>query len=85
MHTVELLEQALASAREMGFDVREEWVGTGGGTCLFKGQRCLFVDLALNPRERLESVLAALSQADEQTILKFPAPVRGLVTARRAA
>jgi len=85
MHTVELLEQALATARQMGFLVREEWLGTGGGGCVLRGRRYLIVDLALNHREQLEQVLAAISEADEQTILQFPAPIRELLDQRRAA
>lgn len=85
MHTVELLEQALATARQLGYLVREEWLGTGGGSCMFKGRRCLFVDLALNHREQLDQVLAAISEADDQTILKFPPPLRELLTLRKAA
>lgn len=85
MHTVELLEQALAAARETGYLVREEWLGNGGGSCLFKGQRCLFIDLALNPHERLDRVLAALAELDEPTILQFPTPLRGLLSLRKAA
>jgi hypothetical protein len=85
MHTVELLEQALATARQMGYLVREEWLGTGGGSCVLKGRRCLFVDLAISHREQLEQVLAAISEADEQTLLQFPANVRNLLDLRKSA
>jgi hypothetical protein len=85
MHTVDLLEQAIATAKQLGYHVREEWLGTGGGSCILRGQRALFVDLALNHREQLDVVLAAISEADEAIILTLPAPVRELVRTRRVA
>ena len=61
MHTVEMLEQALALARRAGYQVRQEWLGgRGGGGCEFNGQKWIFLDLALGPDDQLESVLDAL-------------------------
>jgi len=61
MHTVELLEEALEVARELGFEVRHEWLGGGGGgACEFGGRKCLFVDLSLNSLEQLDQVSEAL-------------------------
>ncbi len=86
MHTVELLELALASACDLGFDVREEWLGgVGGGTCLTKGRWRLFVDLDQTPRERLEQVLEILARSEQPSTVEFPATIRCLVQARRAA
>ncbi len=66
MHTVDLLEQALALAERQGFIVRQDWFGgAGAGACELKGRRWLFVDLALAPREQLEHVLAALGEVIE--------------------
>jgi len=57
MHTVELREQALALAEQLGYRIREEWLGgSGGGQCEFAGCRWIFVDLALNAEEQLEQV-----------------------------
>lgn len=62
MHTVELLEQAIAAATRCGFGVREDYFGSGdAGVCEFKGRRWIFLNLALTPRERLEQVLDALA------------------------
>ena len=34
MHTIEVLEQAIAQAKRLGFGVRSEWLGgSGGGDC----------------------------------------------------
>ena len=61
MHTVDLREQALALAEQLGYRIREEWLGgSGGGQCEFAGCRWIFVDLALNAEEQLEQVAEAL-------------------------
>jgi hypothetical protein len=62
MSTTAPLDAALESARQQGFRIRCEWLGgAGGGACELRGERWLFVDLALDPGEQLEIVLAALS------------------------
>ncbi len=72
MHTVELLEEALAVAQRHGYRVRHEWLGgNGGGDCEIKGQKWLFLDLALTPAEQLDVVVDALRRAPwlkEQTL-----------------
>jgi hypothetical protein len=61
MHTVDLREQALDLAQQLGYRIREEWLGgSGGGQCEFAGCRWIFVDLALNAAEQLEQVAEAL-------------------------
>ena len=61
MHTVELLEEAIALADRCGFVVRQDWFGgSAAGACEFKGRRWLFIDLALTPHEQLDQVLEAL-------------------------
>jgi hypothetical protein len=61
MHTVDLLEEAIAAAEQLGYTVRHEWLGgTGGGACEVKGQRILFLDLAVGPLEQLQKVLEAM-------------------------
>ena len=61
MRTVELLEQALATAHALGYQVRHEWLGgIGGGLCEYAGSRWIFVDMALSIDEQLEQVVAAL-------------------------
>lgn len=74
MHTVDLLEQALALAESQGYIVRQDWFGgAGAGACELKGRRWLFVDLALAPREQLDQVLDALSEVVEpQATVQFP-------------
>ena len=61
MHTVELLEEAIALAEKVGYQVRQEWLGgSGGGRCEVKGRKWLFLDLAVGPRDQLDLVIEAL-------------------------
>ena len=77
MHTVELLEQALAAAGRLGFSIRHEWLGgSGGGYCEFGGKKWLFVDLALNNLEQLDQVLGALRQNSDLATLELSRPLR---------
>lgn len=58
MHTVELLEEAIAVAIRSGYKIRQDWFGgNAAGACEFKGQKWIFIDLSLGPREQLEQVL----------------------------
>jgi len=62
MHIAAQLDAALEQARQQGFRLRSEWLGgSGGGMCEIRGDRWLFIDLTLEPREQLEMVRAALS------------------------
>ena len=88
MHTVELLEQALAAAERLGYGIRHEWLGgSGGGGCEFGGRKWIFVDLALNNVEQLEQVTAALKQEPGLAGLELSPPLRRLLelSPRKAA
>jgi hypothetical protein len=61
MHTVELLQEALETARGLGYEVRQDWLGgNGGGHCLVRGRKWLLLDLAQSPDEQLEVLADAL-------------------------
>lgn len=61
MHRVELLDEAIGVARRLGCDVRQDWFdGRGGGHCLLRGRKQLFLDLAQSVDEQLECVAQAL-------------------------
>ena len=78
MHAVELLEHALMFARRGGYRIRQEWLdGSAGGTCEFGGERWLFVDLSLDPHERLEQVLVALEQDERLQQRELPEVLQG--------
>ena len=80
MRTVELREQALALAEQLGYRIREEWLGgSGGGQCEFAGCRWIFVDLALTAVEQLEQVAEALRSDPAVRAATVPAPLRKLL------
>lgn len=86
MHTVEILEEAMAAAKQLGYRIREEWLGgDGGGSCVLRGQKWLFVDLALDTAERLELVTTALCTEPAATQLAMSEALRSRVTVRRSA
>ncbi|MEX2317173.1 MAG: hypothetical protein WD669_08475 [Pirellulales bacterium] len=61
MHTVEMLQEALAAARSLGYEVRQDWLGgNGGGHCLVRGRKWLLLDLAQTADEQLNIVAEAL-------------------------
>lgn len=86
MRTVELLEVAIATAQGLGYHIRHEWLGGGGGgACEFAGRKWLFVDLALTVDEQLEQVCRVL-RADPGIYLTDVAPsLRRYLDGRRVA
>ncbi|MEX0678052.1 MAG: hypothetical protein WD063_13305 [Pirellulales bacterium] len=86
MHTVELVDEAVALAIERGFGVRQDWFGgAAAGICEIKGQRWIFIDLALNPREQLEQVLDALREFTDLSRSTLSPQLQALVDMRKAA
>jgi hypothetical protein len=73
MHSVELLEQAIAEAERLGYGVRHEWLGgNGGGACEFAGRKWIFIDLALSVMEQLDQVTEALRDEPSALLAEFP-------------
>lgn len=65
MHTVELLQEAVETARQLGYEVRHDWLGgDGGGHCLVRGRKWLLLDLAQSAAEQLDVVADALRGED---------------------
>ncbi len=61
MHSIELMEQAIAAAKALGYGVRQEYLGgVGGGGCEIAGRKWLFLDLALSTEEQLGQVIETL-------------------------
>lgn len=86
MHTVELLEEAIALAEQVGYQVRREWLGGGGGgDCQLKGQKWLFLDLAVGPLDHLELVVQALRREPNAASLPMPHQLRNLLALRKSA
>lgn len=85
MHTVELLEEALTAASRLGFKVRQEWLGAGGGACEIKGQKWIFLDHGQMPLEQLAVVAAALRGEPGLARLPLGAELRAYLGVRRSA
>jgi hypothetical protein len=72
MHTVELLQEALETARRLGYEIRQDWLGgDGGGHCLVRGRRLLLLDVAQSPDEQLDVVIEALRGESRMAALKI--------------
>ena len=86
MHSVELMEHALATAQQLGWRIRYENLGeVGGGPCEIAGKKWIFIDLALTPIEQFQQVLDALkSDAGIYTVV-VPACLHELLGIRSAA
>lgn len=56
------LDELLSLADQIGLTIRRESLGgSGGGLCVLKGQRVLFLDTAADLETRYERTLAALA------------------------
>ena len=86
MHTAETLDNALNLAARLGYEIRHDWLGgSGGGGCVLKGRKLLFVDLALGTADQLDQVLDALRHDPEAPSLPMPHELRELLKLRRSA
>jgi hypothetical protein len=86
MHTVEILRHCLDLAGRLGYEIRQEWLaGNGGGCCILRGRKILFLDLALSPAEQLDQVLDALRHDAEAPRHPMPPEVHDLLVVRKSA
>jgi hypothetical protein len=86
MHTVEILGLCLDLAKRLGYDIREEWLGgNGGGGCVLRGRKILFLDLTFGPAEQLDLVVETLRRDTEAPQLPMPQAVRDLLAVRKIA
>lgn len=64
MSTIEKIDQLVAIANKLGYEVRYDYFGgTGGGACEYPGKKILFMDLALTSTEQLELLRETLSES----------------------
>jgi hypothetical protein len=86
MHTVELLEAALDLAGRLGYSVRQEWLGGGGGgVCELRGRKTLFLDLDQGPAEQLDRAVQTLRSEPEALRLPMSAELAQLLRLRKIA
>ncbi|MBN2291570.1 MAG: hypothetical protein JXM70_04040 [Pirellulales bacterium] len=79
MHVVDVLEDSLRLAKQIGYRIRQEWLGgSGGGGCEIRGQKCLFLDLSLGPDEQLDQVLDTLKHDPALAEIEIPPKLRPL-------
>jgi len=85
MHAANLLEEALAVARQLGYEIRYECLGgSGGGACHYADKKWMFVDLAAETDDQIERVLQGLARDPATAGCQLPAGLAGLMN-RRAA
>jgi hypothetical protein len=86
MHTVDLLQQVLALAKQLGYTVRmEDLGGEGGGICEFGGKRWLFVDLAASTIDQLRRSCDALRLDPQLASVTLTPHVEEVFSTERAA
>ena len=86
MHTADLLDQALRAAEQLGYKVRQEWLGGGSsGDCEIKGQKWLFIDLSQSLPDQLHVVVEALRREPKAAALNLVPPLRKLLPSKKAA
>jgi hypothetical protein len=86
MLTVELLEQSLDLAKRLGYIIRQEFLnGNGGGGCVLRGRKILFIDLALGPAEQLDSVIETLRHDDRALEQEMSGELREMIAVKKSA
>ncbi len=71
------LDTLLNLARELEIDIRSESLGgEGGGMCVLRGRRVLFVDTSADIETRYEKTVAAMSALPELDGRYVPPEVR---------
>ncbi|HLA84448.1 MAG TPA: hypothetical protein VJL29_06615 [Thermoguttaceae bacterium] len=86
MHTVELLDDALGLAGQLGYRTRQVWLdGRGGGGCEIKGQKWIFLDLSLSADEQLDQTLDALRTDPAVAAATMSEELRQLLVMRKSA
>lgn len=71
------LDALLTVAEEIGLSVRREPLGgDGGGYCVLRGRRVLFVDTAADLETRYERTLAAIARLPDVEQRYLPPEVR---------
>lgn len=86
MHSIELMDEAIALAQRMGWKIRYECLGeVGGGACEIGRQKWIFIDLALHPLEQCEQVIEALKSDPLLHVVDVPGSLSAELGVRRAA
>lgn len=80
-----MLERLLEACGDLGIAVRcEPLGGEGGGLCLLRGQRVLFVDSDADLAFQLDTTASALADLPELGQMYLPPVLRETLDAKRA-
>lgn len=86
MHTLDLLQIALETARQQGYQIRREWLGgIAAGGCRISGRKILFVDVSLSVLEQLEQVASSLASDPEILLSETAEPLARVLQSCRNA
>lgn len=86
MHTAQLLAEATDLARQLDYQIREEYLdGAGGGHCAFGGRKWLLLDVTQSPQEQLNDVADALRSETGLWRLPVSTPLARVLQLTKAA
>ena len=80
MQSVDLLKHALGIARQLGYTIRQDvFDGSGGGACVLRGKKWLYLDLGQTAAEQLGEVVECLQSEPEAGNCKMPPELQNLL------
>ncbi|MBL8871693.1 MAG: hypothetical protein JNK90_18095 [Planctomycetaceae bacterium] len=86
MHSLDLLQIALETAKRNGFTIRREWLGgVAGGKCRIGSKKILFVDISLSVLEQLQQVTSSLATENDLPIHELDPALARVIRATREA
>jgi len=66
MTNIEIIREATTTLKSAGYRIRQDWFGgEGGGRCVVRGQKQIFLDLAQTPQDQLEMLLATIREDED--------------------
>lgn len=69
MNAVDAVRELVESAKRMGYEVREEWLGGAGcAVCQLRGKSVVFVDAACSVQEQWEQLREVLGLPDNSVL-----------------
>jgi len=86
MQAANLLAEATVLARQLDYQIREEYLdGAGGGHCYFSGKKWLLLDITQSPEEQLHDVADALRSEAGVWRLEVSPPLAQMLQLTNAA
>lgn len=86
MHSLDLLQIALETAKRQGFTIRREWLGgVAGGKCRLGNKKILFVDISLSVLEQLQQVTNSLATESNLPLTDLDPALERVIRATREA